>query len=1647
MVFMMFKTNVFKEVILPNLDNTDYKIFIDKNLIEVYKSFYLKFEIINHKWRLNADSKAYQIIYHKQALDYIELNGGEIITIKTNNGEIIKGITFDDEMSLMSFEKYDIIRTDRISIGKADGNTIRYEFMNLVSMNHCTIERVSGRHIVYNTSKNGVFANHRRIGSSYELRFGDIIEIFGLRIVYLNELIAVGSRVNSFQVSEELKKYYVYSGEDTRVLSKHNEHYFNRSPRIFPSVCTEQIIIEPPTNPQFSKKKSLLMTIGPSFTMAIPMIIGCGLMILSSMMSGSPTSAFMFTGMITAMGSGIMGAVWAFMNIRNTKQTEIADETQRFNTYGNYLLDISQYIKEKYKQNTDALYSMYPSPSECCKYNEMSPELWNRNPSHRDFLFYRLGTGNIDFQVDIQIPKEKFSMQFDNLKDKPAMIYKNFRTLRNVPVGLDFSKNSVYGIVGGERKRGAYDVVNNIIAQIAATSSYTDVKIAFCFDSKKFDAAKWSYIKWLPHIWSENKKTRYYATDTQEAADVFFELSNIIRQRAGNDTNSFEKKVFRPHYFLFVSDASMLDGEIIGKYIYDTRRNYGITTFILTDYYQNLPNICENIIQNDEKLHSCYNALDSAQQSIEINFDKVSVHELESFAKRLSNITVKENEDDSSIASSLDFFEMYGVHNIEDFRIAEQWRKNRTYTSMRALIGKKSGGADCYLDIHEKYHGPHGLVAGTTGSGKSELVQTYMLSLALNYSPDDVAFFVIDFKGGGMANLFSSLPHMAGQISNLSGNQISRAMISIKSENMRRQKIFGEFGVNNINNYTRLYKSGEALLPIPHLLIVIDEFAELKKEEPEFMRELISVAQVGRSLGVHLILATQKPNGTVDDNIWSNSKFRLCLRVQDRQDSNDMLHKPDAAYITQAGRCYLQVGNDEIYDLFQSGWSGAVYDNYTDSKNGEIATMITTTGKEALVGSHTKIKRREKERFHWFSFLYGEAFKLLQNSHDIEDITKQLIRIAQKSNYNIGNNNSEIQTVKNFIELMPNGDIPVDEAVNYIVTKASEANIKLPEPKDKTQLEVLVDYIGKIAEREHYTNKAQLWMPLLKEEIILNEICDTSKIYNGKGWENHEKWTLDVPIGMYDDPQNQEQLPFIIDFSQGGHIAVCGAILSGKSTFLQTLICALAFKYSPEEVNFYILDFSSGMLACFEKLPHTGGVIRENDLDKAGKFFNMLSSIIEERKLLFNGGNYSQYVKSRGITVPSIIIAIDNFAGFKEKTDNKYEDILIHLAREGAGYGIFLAITAAGFGMSDVSNRIGDNIRSVVSLEMSDKFKYMDVLRTTHIDVMPEAGIKGRGIGYVEGRILEFQTALAFHAEDDYKRNGMIEKLCVEMAASFTGRHARTIPHIPENPQYSDLSQLEEYAISCADKARLPYAYKFEDASVYSVDLAATYCYIISGKKRTGKTNTLKLLMFASLYKSAQKIVIEKNSSELKNLSLQNDFKYVSDDMGVLKYFQSITEEFIKRNKQKKAFEEQGISDEEIFEQMQNFEPIFIFIADLSEFINIIYHPEGKIGNLSGFFENIFEKGYLHNIFFFACFNIDEASNLTGIKSYHLFTSYKTGIHLGGNISAQRIFNFQNIHYSQLSKSSKKGEGLVPSAEDESLAEKIVLPLVGGKNI
>ncbi|WP_242744220.1 FtsK/SpoIIIE domain-containing protein [Allobaculum sp. Allo2] len=242
-----------------------------------------------------------------------------------------------------------------------------------------------------------------------------------------------------------------------------------------------------------------------------------------------------------------------------------------------------------------------------------------------------------------------------------------------------------------------------------------------------------------------------------------------------------------------------------------------------------------------------------------------------------------------------------------------------------------------------------------TGSGKSEFIISYVLSLAVNYHPYEVSFILIDFKGGGLTGAFVDpqrgikLPHVAGTITNLDESTMNRALASIESELKRRQKIFNEAksianeGTMDIYGYQQLYRRGVVSEPVSHLLIISDEFAELNDQHPEFLDQLVSTARIGRSLGVHLILATQKPAGVVTGQIKSNTKFRVSLKVQDRSDSNDMINRPYAAEIKETGRFYMLVGYDEYFAMGQSAWTGAEYkpsDEAQSSENKEILFSI-----------------------------------------------------------------------------------------------------------------------------------------------------------------------------------------------------------------------------------------------------------------------------------------------------------------------------------------------------------------------------------------------------------------------------------------------------------------------------------------------------------------------------------------------------------------------------------------------------------------------------------------------------------------------------------------------------------------------------------
>lgn len=1652
-ILSVFTSTAFKEIRLPNFINTDYSFILYKDIFQMDQDIEISLENIDGSWAF-LENDQYRIQKDGKSYESGSMKDQDIFHIFTKKEENITIIVKQVNYSISVFHKYSIEQINEIRIGKNDDMDIRYDYEGMVSRYHARIYKSQGDSWkLENKSVNGIYVNSALVQKETMLQFGDLISFMGLHIMFLGNCLAVDQANYPMQIDHMKLKPIQYADlpqKEEQHHAKENMLLLRRSPRNIEKIDMEKVEIEQPPEEDHSKKQPLIMTIGPSFTMMLPMMLGSLLMMYSSKENGGNTGLYMYSGLIMTCGSGILGVVWALLSIYYQNKEQKEAKLHRFEAYSNYLMKQTELVKDKYENNIRSLNIMYQSAETCAGYDENSMVLWNRNFRHSDFLFYRMGLGDIPFQADIEIPKDRFKLYEDGLSDKPKFIKENYRTLFGVPVGVDLKSNRLVGMIGGENLNGAYENIKLLATQIAANNCYTDVKMVFIYDGKESsNLGKWDYIKWFPHVWSEDKKLRYIAADKQEAGDVFYNLVNIFRQREELGSVKNPETVQKPYFILFLMNPEMIEGELIAKYVFDTSKNYGLSTIIVADSYTGLPNECEYIVQNDQTFHGIYNVKDSQEERLQVQFDSISDAKVNLFAKRVSNIYVKETESGGDIPSAITFFEMYGVNKLEELNVLDRWRKNRTYDNIKGMTGAKAGGAPSYLDVHEKYHGPHGLVAGTTGSGKSETLQTYMLSLAVNYSPDDIGFFIIDYKGGGMANLFNGLPHLIGQISNLSGNQVHRAMVSIKSENRRRQRIFTENGVNNINLYTKLYKNNEVSIPVPHLFIIIDEFAELKREEPDFMKELVSVAQVGRSLGVHLILATQKPSGTVDDNIWSNSKFRLCLRVQDRQDSNDMLHKPDAAYITQAGRCYLQVGNDEVFELFQSGFSGAAYsEDDADSKT-EIANLITLNGKVDMTGSHAKTTQKEKAQIEWLSALESYLMKALEGQQTslqecrkskskqqtVVDTIYQMLE-ADQIDYPISAYNTA--RLGDYMDLYEHC-MSSDNVITTMLRRADQNNIKLPQAKDKTQLDAVKEYLGRVARENGYTHELQLWMPVLPTHLYLEEFKEFSdnRYRNGLWPEPEEDWNIEVVLGRYDDPQNQAQMPMKVNFTEGGHHAICGMVVSGRSTSVQTITYALINKYTPDYINIYAIDFSSKMMSSFEKAPHVGGVMYEGDYEKISKFFNMIVDILEERKKLFRGGNYSQFVQANGVTLPMILIIIDNVSAFIEKTEEAYDDLLVTLSKEGVSHGIYLLLTGSAIGSADIPSRTAENIKTFICTEMADKYGYGDIMRTISFDVIPESNIKGRGLAYYGNRILEYQTALSCEAEDDYQRIKKIDELCEDMREHWTKKKARPIPEIPEKPVWSEFSELEEYEKALQDVRNLPVAYNAENASVYNIDLSDTYCYMITGLPRSGKKNYMKIMIRSALRRGGDIFIFDSESGSMRMFEEEEGVQFATDESGIFECFSQVIPEFKRRSEIRRSMQEEDAEEIEIFYRMAEETPIYFFISDLEWFIKLVYDAEL---DMRGFLQNILEKGKLLNIYFVGVIGLENITNVDYQTIFEIFVGFKTGIHFGGNTSENRIYNFEEIPYKEQSVLLKPGIGLISNRLNGAI-QRIVVPL------
>lgn len=910
-------------------------------------------EAIDGEWVMKSNALVSIIGESNERLKAISLQENAFLNLKLRDSdERVILVTHPVENDRQIFEKYLVQDGVTLNIGRSAQNQIVHP-NKYISSFHAQLKcHGDSWELEDLDSTNGTYVNGKR-AKKEKLNIGDIVYIMGLQIIVGKRFLAVNNPEGALQLNTTCLIPFKNQDLEEKEAEEREQKHFYRSPRFCREIKPLELKIDPPPQREKLETVPLALMLGPAITMGMASVGTGAISVINTMnnhgsiMTAMPTVIMSF--------SMLLGTIlWPILTKRNEKKVKAAYEKSRQEKYFQYLNTIKDMIKRATSEQKSILEENLISSKECInRILQKDRRLWERMPAHGDFLSLRLGVGNKPLNADIKYTERKFEMQDDALLDAMFMLGKEKKVLDNVPICISLKKDNKLGIVG--HRQEVNDLTKSLLLQVVTLHSYDEVKIVMLLNEN--EVSDWESFFYTSHIWNKDKTVRFLATNGEEAKALSSVLDEEFQNRINNKQNT--KDMPLPYYVFVAADKQLSDRCEVMRKLMEYKGEAGYSIVMLYDELRDLPKETISVVEVCATHGKLYDKNDISGNVQEFVPELIASDELHEVVDVLANLELDISDETYALPSAVTFLEMFGVGRVSYLNTLQRWKENNPTITLQTPIGVDAEGELAYLDLHEKYHGPHGLVAGMTGSGKSEFIITYILSLAVNFHPDEVAFILIDYKGGGLAGAFEDeergirLPHLAGTITNLDGASVKRSLISIQSELRRRQSIFNEArkianeGTMDIYKYQTLYRNHVVTEPIPHLFIISDEFAELKAQQPEFMEQLISTARIGRSLGVHLILATQKPAGVVDDQIWSNSKFRVCLKVQDKADSMDMIKCPDAAELSQTGRYYLQVGFNEYFALGQSAWCGADYtpQEQVEKKTEHIITMIDHLGR------------------------------------------------------------------------------------------------------------------------------------------------------------------------------------------------------------------------------------------------------------------------------------------------------------------------------------------------------------------------------------------------------------------------------------------------------------------------------------------------------------------------------------------------------------------------------------------------------------------------------------------------------------------------------------------------------------------------------
>ncbi|MBA3822707.1 MAG: type VII secretion protein EccCa [Ktedonobacterales bacterium] len=697
---------------------------------------------------------------------------------------------------------------------------------------------------------------------------------------------------------------------------------------------------------------------------------------------GGLTSIFFFISspaktsplLLIGIGGMLLASVGAGVITRTVQNRQVKQQAYNYRQkYLSYLAGVTARLHDLSQRQQAANLRLYPSVATLSEVIASRTALWERSFQDADFLRVRVGVGvmPLSSQVKLDMGPNPLADFDTDLLMKAQAVASKYMQVDDTPITLNLTEHTVISVQGTpEQTRG---LARAIIDDITTFHAPNDVRIAALFAPSQ--AAEWSWLKWLPHTqrlrpmrgddFDGEEPMCLLASEPEDAmrllqAQIAVEME---RRQKLQELSEIRREAKRPHFVVLVDEfsprnplarLSALESWLRGS------DGLGITIICLVrDSADESPTTQLRLAFNRGGWVSLGDTAYGGKRHEFITPDTADVATSERLARLLAPLTLYEDDSQAELAQDVRLLPLIGIPTVNGLNLRQSWQPRGRQNLLRVPIGMGADGAPLLLDIREAAEGgmgPHGLIIGATGSGKSELLRTIVTSLAITHDPATLNFILADFKGGASFADLAQLPHAAGMITNLQSDlsQVDRMRAALFGEQERRQRMLRSAGnLDNIRQYHQQRLTQPEMEPMPYLMIIVDEFAELLTQRPDFLELFVAIGRVGRSLGMHLLLATQRLSEGRIQGLEGHLRYRICLRTFSPSESSAVLGTPDAFYLPAIpGVGYFKV--DTVYKQFKSALITTPVAAVDDNETPPVSRAFSALGRLTPLGDDGK---------------------------------------------------------------------------------------------------------------------------------------------------------------------------------------------------------------------------------------------------------------------------------------------------------------------------------------------------------------------------------------------------------------------------------------------------------------------------------------------------------------------------------------------------------------------------------------------------------------------------------------------------------------------------------------------------------------------